>query len=250
MGSGGLANNQRKSPEQIAADQALAKAEAIKAETAAMLQQANSDKAKRQSLLDQNRADRDKDLRSGRVRGAAEFADGSLGRVDSQRAQEIKDIITRRQQEAQGFTPEEMNLMREQNLSSVQQDQAGQRRALLASQGAEGIRGNRAILQQAKLEAANSGTRAQLERDLALKNIDARRAGLTALEQSVGSARTDELARQQYNQSRAAAEKSARLTTELGYGALGSADRGGVNQFLIGEKQAAAAAGGGGGGKK
>ncbi len=81
-----------------------------------------------------------------------------------------------------------------------------------------------------------------MERDLFLKNIDARRQGLTDYE-----------AAQKYNTEQKNAELQGRLTTEMGYGALGAADRGAAMQGAVGSQQAAAAvaaAKAGGKGKK
>lgn len=264
----------------------------------------NLENAKKQIQLDQTRAERDKDLAEGRARGEQEFGEGSLGRIDYKRADEIKDliaerekryasegldanrsgqtadIISRRLAESQGFTAEEQNLMRERNLATINQGAQGNLRALLTAQGANGIRGNRAVLQQTKLMSDQQGQLANQERELALAQIDARRQGmdkyensvntaqadelgklkynqelknanLGALEKTLGEARADELARTQFNFDQQGREKLGKTAYEMGYGSLGSADRGAILQAIIGEKQAAASANqGGGGGKK
>jgi hypothetical protein len=85
-----------------------------------------------------------------------------------------------------------------------------------------------------------SGQSAQVgaERDLYLKNLDMRRSALDNLERSVGGARADELERQQFNLGQQNKERMGQLDTEMGYGALGSAERAGVLQRLISQDQA------------
>lgn len=191
-------------------------------------------KSREEILMDQARADREKDLAGGRARGEELFKTGSLD------SQDLKDVTEQRRQQAQGFTTEEQNAMRDQNLGNLNAAFQGQQRSLRAQQGASGVRGALALAQQQKVMQGQQGQLAQQERDLFLENINQKRQGLSALEQT---ART--------NQDIAMREKQGQITTELGYGSLGSAERGAVSQRLVGEAQAAAAKkAGGGGGKK
>lgn len=202
-------------------------------ELASELERSKSPQAQEQIKLDRARTERNKDLAEGRARGEELFAEGSMGRYSA-------DVLDRLKKGAEGFTPEEMNAMREQNLSTVNQGNQAASRALKIQQALSGIRGSQATAQAAKLKAEQGGVNAANERELFLKNIDARRSGLASLQEA-----------ERYGNEQGNREKSARLTTELGYGSLGSADRGAVMQSIIGAQQAAAAAkSGGGGGKK
>lgn len=213
--------------------EAEAEAARIKNESDRIKNTANDENAKRQQQLDQSRTERARDLEEGRVRGEQLFGEGSLGRTSA-------EVMARRQAEAQGFSPQEMNAMREQNLSTINSANQGNIRQARIQQAAQGIRGGQAVAQLNKMRNEQGGQIAGSERELFLKNIDARRMGLESLDKAQSSDRD-----------MAAREKVSRIATEMGYGSLGSADRGAVMQSLIGEKQAdAAARSGGGGGKK
>lgn len=190
------------------------------------------DNYKRQTQLDQSRVEREKDLAEGRTRGEQLFGEGSLGRTS-------QEVMDRRKAEAGGFSLEEQNAMRENNLSTINQANAGNIRATRIAQAAQGVRGGQAVAQLAKMKNEQGGQIAGSERELFLKNIDARRAGLENLDKA-----------QTYDRDMGGREKLARIATEMGYGSLGSADRGAVIQGMIGEKQAEAAGRSGGGGKK
>ncbi len=183
---------------------------------------------------------RDSDLSEGRKRGEELFADGSIGRVDAGRSKEIADIIGRRDAESKGFSDEEQNAFREKNQVDLNQSLAGKMRALKVAQAQSGVRGGLASAQQARVVSDANKDNVTNERELFLKNIDARRQGLNSYEQSVGGARKDELERTMYNQAQLNKEKLARLGTELGYGSLGAGERSAMYQKWAGEDQAKA----------
>lgn len=213
------------------------------------LQKANDDQQKRkaqldlerqQQLTDQNTADRNKDLAAGAARGKELFGDGTLGRVDATRAGEVADIIKQRQANTAGLTPEEQNAFRDQNEAAINNNTQTNLRAMRGAQGANGVKGGLAVAQQAQAYRDNAAQKAGVERDLYLKNIDLKRSALDSLEKSTDTARTDELGRQEYNIAQGNKEKEGQVTTELGYGSLGSADRAAILQRLSGEDQAQA----------
>lgn len=179
------------------------------------------------------RQQREQDLAAGRKRGEEIFTEGSLGRLD--------DMVmnARKQQAEQGFTTNETNALRDQNLAALNQQNAGAARAARIQAAAEGVRGNRAVAMNNKLAGEQSAAAANNERELFLKGVEARRQGLTDLE-----------AAQKYNQEQKNRELQGRLTTELGYGGLGAAERGAAIQAIVGQQQAQAAANSGGKGKK
>lgn len=189
----------------------------------------------RQKLLDIARSEREKDLAAGQARGEEVFKEGSLGRLEGGT---IDEILAARKAQAQGFTPEEQNAMRSENLANLNRQNGADARNARIMSAAEGVRGNRAVVMNNKVLADQGAAKAAMERDLFLKNIDAKRAGLDALQGFEGD-------RQKYNIEQKNKELQGRLTTELGYGSLGAADRGQVMQSIVGENQARAGQGGG-----
>lgn len=186
-----------------------------------------------QARIDRNRVERNKDLGEGRARGEEIFADGSLGNLSP-------ELLANIRKQAGGFSDEEMNAMRDSNLATIRQGNQTARRQLKITQAQQGVRGAQAVAQQNKLINDQGAQLNASERDLFIKNIDARRAGQSALTD------VEKFAIDLRNR-----EKNARLATELGFGSLGAADRGSAVQAVIGQQQADAARNqGGGGGKK
>lgn len=202
-------------------------------ELAIQLREQATPMAQEQARIDRSRVERGKDLEEGRVRGEALFGEGSMGNLSP-------EVIAKLRARANGFTPEEQNAMRDNNLSTIRQNSQGNMRQLKIQQAQNGIRGGQAIAQRSKLINDQGSQVAAGERELFLKNIDARRAGENDLIDS------EKFAIDLRNR-----EKNARLATEMGYGGLGAADRGAAAQVTIGQAQAdAAKRAGGGGGKK
>lgn len=210
----------------------MQEAELARQEIENQLKQSQLPDAKEKAGIERARIERAKDLDEGRKRGEQLFGTGSMGRY----SQDVQDRINA---QANGFTPEELNAMRDNNIGTIQQAGQGNLRALRIQQAAQGVRGPQAVAQQAKLQRDQQGQMVGSERELFLKNIDARRAGLG-----------EQMNMQKFNMDQANREKQAQLTTEMGYGSLGAADRGAVMQRIVGEQQAAASAHAGGGGKK
>lgn len=197
------------------------------------LKEQEAPQAQEQARIDRARTERAKDLGEGRARGEQLFGEGSLGRISP-------ELLDQLRAQSKGFSPEEQNAMRDQNLSTINQSNAANIRNLKIQQAQSGVRGGQAVAQIAKAKSDQGGQIAASERELFLKNIDARRSGQKEL-----------LGAEQYTNEQKNRERMAQITTELGYGALGSADRGAAMQAVIGQQQAAAAArSGGGGGKK
>ena len=187
-----------------------------------------------QMMADQ-RNSRNKDLAQGKARGQQIFS--NLGRLDEGRNQDIQTVMAQRQANLNGFTPEEQNAMRDQNLSSaLSGQQAALRQQKIALQQ-NGVRGGAASAAMAKMQKDNTNANTGMERDLFLKNIDAKRAGLDSYEKSAQTALAQEQATKQFNIQQAMKEKMGQLTTELGYGSLGQADRSSILNKLLGEKQ-------------
>jgi hypothetical protein len=187
--------------------------------------------AKQQMLNDQTAlaekysVAREGDMAKGRARGQELFGEGKLGRINAERSADISDVIARRKSMLEGYTPEEKNAMRDENIRSMQRQTEGQARSLRGAQAASGVRGATASAQNVQLAKGQQDQSRQMERDLFLKNADARRAALGAFEQSATGAEATETSKQQYNIGQKNAELQAQLATEFGYANLGSADR-------------------------
>lgn len=287
--------------EQAEFERRMKEAEIKLKEQQAAIEAAKAPDAKEQAALNRARVERTKDLNEGQSRGKQLFGDGSMGRYSSAvgnavsgiantrlsdtYANQVKalqnnssyspELMARINAESQGYTPEELSAMRDQNISTINSNSTANLRALRGSQAANGVRGAQAVAQEGKLRNDQQSMLAQNERDLFLKNIEARRTGTSNLQNAqqynTGQQRAS-LADQgtmentnnaykekglstlqdyeKFNMDMKNREKQAQITTELGYGALGSADRGAVMQMLVGKEQAANAGGGGGGGKK
>jgi hypothetical protein len=192
-------------------------------------QESNNKQRQFQSMADQRAAAmaaaREQDMAKGRARGEELFKEGTLGRVRQDRSQDIQDVIAQRRANLQGFTPEEQNAMRENNLKTIQQSAAGNIRALRGQQAASGIRGATAGAQIASAQRASQANVADTERELFLKQMDAKRSALGAFEGSATQAEQNDLARQQYNQDQKNKELMSRISTEFGYANLGSGER-------------------------
>lgn len=188
--------------------------------------------------LAQAQAAREADMAKGRARGQELFGEGALGRVQQDRAGEVADIIAQRKAQAQGFTPEEQQSMRDNNMRSIQQNQAAALRAQQMNMARSGVRGAVAANQMGSMQRGLQGQLADQERQLFLENINQRRQGLGALEQSTQGARADELARQQYNQAQMGREKAGQLSTEMGMAGLGAGERSALMQQMSAEQGA------------
>lgn len=177
-----------------------------------------------QSGLDLARAERAKDLAEGRARGEEIFKEGSLGRVDE------AVMLARKQQAEQGFTDQENSALRDNQMAARQALGADARnqRIMMAAQG---VRGGRAAALGSKLAAEQGAQAVNSERELFLKRLDAKRGGLDKLDEA-----------QRYNIEQKNKEITGRLTTELGYGSLGAADRGQSQMASVGAQQAQAMA--------
>jgi hypothetical protein len=197
------------------------------------------DQERYESLTAAEKAQREKDMAEGRARGEKEFGEGSLGRVDQERAAEVADLIEKRKARLSGYTPEEMNAQRDQLNEGTNRDMATGLRALRSAQGAAGVRGGMAGAQAGRVVTEANNARSKTERDLYVNQIAERSRALDNLEKTVGAARTDELERQKFNIGQANKEKYGRLGTEFGYASLGSAERSAVMQRVVGERAAA-----------
>lgn len=194
---------------------------------------ANQDSLQRQATWAKQQ--RQQDMAEGLAAGQKMFSSGSLGRIDANSSQDVADIIAQRRQQMNGFTPQEMNAYREEGVNNINQGLQTNLRQLRSVQGSNGIRGGMAAGQQAQLLRGAQQAQAQNERDLFLKNIDAKRTGLDKMEQST-------MDREKFNIGQQNKEKFGQQATEFGYAGLGAAERGGIMQQILGQEQADATA--------
>lgn len=199
---------------------------------------------RRQKLLDESRAEREKDFAAGRARGQELFSTPIVQESAVERSGSMADIIKRRRDALQGYAAPEQNALREQAMVGINKSAGQDIRKLRGVQGAAGVRGATAGAQVAGVLKNRGQAAANVERDLFIQNISERQAALDRLEKSISGAEAVET-------SRLGNRKFGQLSTELGYGILGSGERSAVAQQLIGEEQAkAAAANANRGGKK
>ena len=199
-----------------------------------------NEEAELKKQLDFVRGQRNQDMLEGRKRGEQLFAEGTLGRVAEGPNADMADIIAQRRANLAGFTPEELNALHDQENQTIANNTNMAMRTLRGEQGRAGYSGGIAAGQVGQVIRADARSRAEADRDIFLKQMEARRSALGELENSQGAANKDELARQQYNQAQKNAELQGRLTTEFGYAGLGAAERGGVMQKIVGQEQAQA----------
>lgn len=205
------------------------------------MRQAALFEAQERRLQNQYRAARDADLARGKQRGEQIFGNQALGRIDDARSKEIQDILSARKSNLSGFSTEEQQAMRDQNLAAILQGQKAGARDLARQQARAGVRGSIAGAQQQALQTATQGQLADQERQLFLNQIAERRSALDKFEGSQTAAEQSELGRKQFNLSQANKELLGKLSTEMGYGGLGAAERASAVQSVVGDKQLAAA---------
>lgn len=186
------------------------------------------------------RAGREQDLATGRARGEEIFGNQALGRVSSDRSADVADILARRKEALKGYNSQEQQAQREQALQEVLRGQQAGARDLARQQSRAGVRGALAGAQQSAFQQATQKQLADQERQLYLANLAQQQQNLNSYEQSVTGAESGELARQQYNIDQANKELLGKLSTELGYGSLGAAERGAAIQSVLGDKQLSA----------
>ncbi len=179
---------------------------------------------------------RNLDLKAGRDRGQEIFGNQALGRLDTSRSSDVADILARRKEQLGGYTPEEQQAMREQNMAAIVNTQKAGSRDLARQQARSGVRGALASNQQAQYQLGTQGQLADQERQLFLNNIAAKRDALSGYEQSVGGAEKGELERQQFNLGQGEKELQGKLSTEFGYGGLGAQERSAAMQSILGDK--------------
>lgn len=201
----------------------------------------SEDMAAVSDLINLNRRGMRQDLESGRKRGAEIFGKGSLGEIKAKRSTEVSDFLARQKANLEGYTPQEQQAFREQNMRSVMANQAAGARDLRRQQAASGVRGAMASNQQAAMQQATQGQLADQERQLFLNQIAEKRAALANYGQGVQGAEGFERQGAQFNLGQREKEKAGQLTTEMGYGSLGSANRASAQEFIAAQRAAEAA---------
>jgi hypothetical protein len=169
--------------------------------------------------------ERTADLAEGRARGEEIFGNDALGRVGTDASPEMQDIIARRKAMLSGYTPEELEAQKSIYTTPAQQALQGQVRAMRGAQASAGVRGSAASAQESQIRGQFAKEQAQLGQAQFLADADARRQALTGYQAAVQGSEADRLQREQYNIDQKNKELMGILTTELGYGQLGTADR-------------------------
>lgn len=160
-------------------------------------------------------------------------------RVAQDRPQEIQDIINRRKaQSEQGLNAQEYQALRESRLGGLRSANLGQQRQQLAQQARFGLAGPAAAQQMAGLLAQQQAARQQAERDLLLENVAQRQQALQGYESSLGKAREDELARQQFNIGLTGREAMLRMSPETLAAQLAGQRFGTISQEQLAQENA------------
>lgn len=216
--------------------------EAAKAASAAQIdrqEQARKDayyNQQEQRKQQQNAAARAADLAKGQARGEQIFGNQALGRVDASRSADMQDVLARRKANLGGYTPEEQQAMREQNMGSILASQKMGARDLARQQARSGVRGALAANQMQAQNLASQGQLADQERQLFLQNIANKRDALGQYEQSAAGMEKGEFDKQAFNLGQGEKELQGKLSTEFGYGGMGAQDRAAALQSVLGSR--------------
>lgn len=184
------------------------------------------------------KAQRNQDIAEGAKMGEKYFGNQALGRVNENRSADIQSILNQRKAQSAGYTPEELQVMRSQNMGQILQNQAAASRDLARQQARSGVRGAIASNQQSSLQNQNQGVLANQEQQLFLNNIAAKRQGLNDYQSGVQGAEANELARRQYNLGNQGQELAGKLSTTFGLANLGTQERAAAMQSILGTKAA------------
>lgn len=166
-----------------------------------------ADPGKAPSLVDRT-GRRDEDLKKLREQAGQAFETGqsrvqeTLGltkgpgpgrSVTEGRAPEFQEILDRRRQQLEGFTPEERAAIQSRVLGAIGQTEQQQQRSLRGAQASAGITGGLAGAQQANVLAEGAQARQEAERDLFLQSSALGRQGLGAFEDTATALRRQQL---------------------------------------------------------
>ena len=103
------------------------------------------------------------------------IAEGSLGRLEEGRSQEIQDLITERRKQfdkenkGEGFSREELQAQQDVASKNIQRQGQLAQRALRAQQARAGVGGGTALAQQQRAMADTSTQQREFQRDLLLR---------------------------------------------------------------------------------
>lgn len=159
---------------------------------------------------------------------------GNLQRIQEARPEEIADLVRRRKEGAEGLTAPQYAVAREQMMSQQGAAEQQAQRQLARQQAIAGIRGGAATKQSGRLAQQLAQQRAQQEQGLFMADVGEKQKGLSAYEQTLGSAVQGEQARQLFNIEQQQREQLARQARELTIAQLSQAQ-------ALGERQAQAA---------
>ncbi len=217
-------------------------------------------------------------IEEGKKMGEEIFGNEALGRLDASRGGEVSDLVRKRQEMAasagtrsgditdviarrkaalEGYSPAEMQAMREQQQGAMNQQQQLAMRQMKAQAASQGIRGGAQAAQQLALQKGMQRNMAQGERELALQNIGQKEKALGAFEQSatgaegnefqrsqlaqtglenmVNNARAEELKKQTFNIGQQTQEKFGMLASQLGMAGMSAQEAAAAAQQILGE---------------
>lgn len=198
-----------------------------------------------QTTLQESRTDIQKDIERGEAQLGKEFEEGALGRLDVARSADLASIIEQRREGAKGLSSEEAQALRERGTQEIDRGTQTALRQLRGRQGISGVRGAAGVAQEVNVLGAGQQAKAQSERELLIKNIEAKRQGLGEFEESLTGAESSEEARRLFNLEQQQKEKFGRLSSGLGFAQLGVQERASIRGVAAAQSNVQSAAGGG-----
>jgi hypothetical protein len=218
MGAGGNFNGPivpQKTPEQIAQEKKEAERLKQQQEIDALDDSSVSNRV-RKALGPATDNPLSKDVSAGAAFGEAVVGEG-LGRIGEDPA--IAAMEAQAQELAQGFSSQEMTARREAGIQNIQGATQAQMRQQQAALARSGVKGAAAGAQLGNIAMQGLQSRQNLERDLIIADRDAKSQGLAQASQMITGNR-------QFDIAQAAKEKDIALQAGLGFGQMGSAERG------------------------
>lgn len=130
---------------------------------------------------------------------------------------EMKALIDIRKHNVDGMSGNEQLALREQGMAGINAQLGTGMRALRGQLGASGVRGGAAAGAAIPMLMQSNAQRGTLERDIQIKNEEAKRGALDAYERTLTG------------------ERAGKLGTMFGYAGLGAGDRSGAMQYGLGQ---------------
>lgn len=169
------------------------------------------------------RQQRQEDIAEGEAVAQREFGEGTLGREDVARTEDVADVIARRK----ALADQAANTQAQKEASQRALDIQSQKnlRQIKGELGSQGVRGGINIESQLESLGGREQAEALLTTNLAQQQFAQQQASLSGLETSVLSAEEGEAQRRLTNERRALQERLGRTVLPLQFAQLGATER-------------------------